>query len=575
MSNYALTKLMGNTTTTTAPSIEVEVHENKRIATLPKWDHEAPDLTPLYKKPGGVMDLFPIQSKALECCKLAGGGVLMLGCGKGKTLISLLLASHMGKRKPLLLIPAKLREKTKVEMREVYAPNFEFIEPMILSYEMLSRPSGRDSVVQYAPDIIICDEAQAIKDITSARTTRLGRYLIDNPQCAFVVMSGTLFNKSVTDFAHLSDWALDEKSPVPRNMRDAQAWDDLLRGEADKYQHASFMPMYDVWGRNHAKEAVYNRLRQSQGILLTQDEDVPCSLTIVKRRLKLPQNLLDAIKEAANGESLMSDILERAGVSNLNEDIVASQHLWNNPDSFALHALGQMAMGMLYYWVWDNGVADEEWLQARAKWRSAVRAIIECDFEDYDTPGLIYDCFDELDEDVQRAFREVYEEWTSQKHKPEPPREQVWVSKYLIEDIQAWLKKQKEPTLLWVNDNVAFAQELSNVTGLPYYGGGVEFDQVNAHNCIVSIKSHGTGKNLQAWSNNLVIGAIASPEIWEQMIARTHRTGQQADNVSVTIYDHSLFGAAFKNALRQAKVISEATGATQRIVYADKVKESP
>jgi len=572
--SYALKKLMGTATTDKqAEAVKIEVHENKRIADLATYTHLPCDLTDLFKKQGGTMSLFPIQSQALRVCKEAGGGVLMMGCGKGKTLVSLLLAKYMGKKRPLLLIPAKLREKTRDEFRNTYASNFEFVEPMILSYEMLSRASGRDKMKEYKPDIIICDEAQAIKDICSARTSRLGKYLMENEDCAFVVMSGTLFNKSVTDFAHLADWALGDDSPVPRNMRDAQAWDDLLRGEADKFQHATFMPMYDKWGRLHAQEAIYNRLNQAKGILLTKDDDVPCSLTITKRRLTLPKELETAIADAMQGNGLMAEILEKAGIEDLTDELLASQHLWDNTDSVALHALSQMMMGMLYYWEWAEGSPDEEWLEARRAWNAAVKAIIECDLEGYDTPGLIYEGFYEIgDATIEAMFGEAYEAWSLQRRKPEPPRKEVWVSDYLINDVAEYAKKHKEPLLIWVNNNVAFAEKLSAVTGLPYYGGGVEFDMQNAHSCILSVSSHATGKNLQAWSHNLVVGAIASPEIWEQMIARTHRTGQQADSVEVVIYDHTVFGAAFKNALRQAKVIGKTIGATQRIVYADKIK---
>lgn len=546
-----------------------ELHENMRIAQLPISSPDFADCTEMLKKPDGSMKLFPLQSAALNEAAKTGGGVFMLGCGVGKTLISLLLAPRMGCVRPLLLIPASLREKTVAEAAK-YATHFSFPMPELLNYEMLSRPKGISSLKDYAPDLIICDEAHMVKDINSTRTQRLGLYLMENPSTKLVCMSGTLFNKSVADFAHLSDWALEGLSPVPRNHRDVYMWDALLRGEAEAYMHTLFNPMYSAWGRAGAREAVFNRLKSAQGVLLTLDEAVPCSLNITLRNVKLPDNLRKAINDAVNVEGPMTSILQNAGIEDIDK-LTASQHLWDNPDSVMLHALSQMASGLLYFWEWENGVPDKEWLESRKKWRKAVRTILELSIEGFDSPSLIFDGFEELPAEVQHHYGDAYTSWDQERVKPEPPRGVVWISEYLIDDVEKWISTQKEPVLIWV-DNIAFATKLSDRLGVPYYGGGVQFDTENPHTCVLSIASHGTGKNLQAWSNNLVVAAIASPQIYEQMIARTHRTGQQADTVNFTFYNHSVFGAAFNSGVRQAIVVGETTGQKQRIVYGDRVK---
>jgi len=381
-------------------------------------------------------------------------------------------------------------------------------------------------------------------------------------------MSGTLFNKSIADFAHLADWALEGVSPVPRNPKDVYMWDALLKGEAEPYMHSLFTPMYQSWGKA-AREAVFNRLKASAGVLLTLDETVPCSLQITKRSVRLPAELKQAIQEAVSVESPMTTILEKAGITDI-EGLSASQHLFNNPEQVVLHTVAQMAAGLLYFWKWENGEPDEAWLNARKAWRRAVRTILELGLEDFDSPALIFTHFLELPMEVVRTFLPAFQAWCNEHMKPEPPRETVWISEYLVEDAQKWLAAQSTPSLIWV-DCVALAEKLSATLNIPYYGAGAKFDTDNPVNCIVSIASHGTGKNLQAWHNNLVMAAIASPQIWEQMIARTHRTGQNADTVHFTVYNHSVFGGAFNNAIRQAIVIGDTTGQQQRIVYADYV----
>lgn len=549
----------------------MSVHENKRIADLEEHTPDFTDLTDRFKKEGGKMRLFPLQSAALHKAIDAEGAVLNLGCGTGKTLVSMLLAPALNCKKPLLLVPASLRDKTQVEA-QVYQQHFEFNIPEVLSYEMLSRQSGVAALSSLAPDIIICDEAHMLKDITSARTQRLGMYLMNNPSTKFVVMSGTLFNKSIADFAHLADWALEGLSPVPRNPRDVYMWDALLSGEAEPYMYGLFTPLSSKYpSLFSARDAVFNRLNSARGVLLTTNDTVPCSLSIKKRSVKMPKELRETINAALNMESPISELLARHGLEDLDfEAINASQHLWDNPDSVMLHTLSQLAMGLIYFWKWDDNTPDTDWLSARKNWRKAVQAILECGLPGFDSPSLILDNYTELPTDVRRAFGNTYDSWVEQSHKPEPPRETVWVSSYLIEDVRKWLGEQSLPCLIWT-DCVAFGEKLSEALSIPYYGGGASFDTANAHNCVLSVASHGTGKNLQAWSNNLVVAGIASPATWEQLIARTHRTGQQADTVQFTVYSHSVFGSSFNNAIRQAIIVGEATGQAQRIVYADKI----
>lgn len=544
---------------------EEEVSEPVRIANLPTYDYKAVDLTSHFKSPEGTMTLRPLQNKAIQTCMDAGGGVLLLGCGVGKTLISFLLPVAMKARNPLLLLPAALVTKTKAEFFS-YEANFKIKLPEIMSYEKLSRRSAQKYLTELNPDLIIADEAHHLKSIDSTRTGRLGKYLVNNPGCKFVVMSGTLFNKSVADFAHLSDWALEEGSPVPNNHRDTEVFDLVLTGEANSYQYRQFEPMM-VWG-NSARSAVYNRLNSAQGVVLTTDEAVPSSLRLIKLQGKVPDELQKAINQCFESGA-MSQVLTDMDLDFDISAINASQHLWDDLDQFALRALGQMLSGCLYYWNWPDNEADDEWLLARKEWRRAVRIIREMDIEDYDSPHIIETDFYDLPQDIVDAFSNSHDKWQTVKHRPAPPRDSVWVSDYMITYIANWVSEQTIPYIIWV-DSVELGDRLSECLNITYYGAGAEVPTV-AEPCIMSIRSHGTGKNLQAWSVNLVVSAIADPSTWEQMIARTHRNGQLADEVLVYVFSHSIFGSSFGNAYKQAKVVSETTGQPQRIVYADKL----
>ena len=124
-------------------------------------------------------------------------------------------------------------------------------------------------------------------------------------------------------------------------------------------------------------------------------------------------------------------------------------------------------------------------------------------------------------------------------------------------------------TFTGVRVAVATARGLALGLGVPVYGSGTNIPAETAHLCGASIAVHGTGKNLQAWSNQLVISPPSSGKAWEQLLGRMHRTGQQADEVHCTVYNHTtFFDKALENAKRDAEYIHATQGQKQRVAYA-------
>jgi hypothetical protein len=86
---------------------------------------------------------------------------------------------------------------------------------------------------------------------------------------------------------------------------------------------------------------------------------------------------------------------------------------------------------------------------------------------------------------------------------------------------------------------------------------------------VVCSYAHATGKNLQKQSRNLIVELRREASLIEQLIARTHRPGQEADDVRVDVFVSNGFDLALFNAiLKDADYIQSTTGNPQRLCYA-------
>ena len=491
----------------------------------------------------------------------AEGLVALAGCGTGKTLTTFLLPLIAKATNPLLIVPASLRDKTKNEWLG-YSKHFNLIPIEVISYEQIQTPKGKDLLFKLSPDLIICDEAHYLKNLRSARASRLGLYLAKKQDTKFVVLSGTLMNKSIADIAHLSDWALLDRSPFPRESRQVQVWDRLINGEASGFEYIEFKRHWQVDGLA-VKESIYKRLATCDGVVLTGKDVVPSSLNMYASKLQVPKSLTQAINQAFN-EKRMADAL---GDFELDIKMIEdSQHLWKTTDAFALRAYSQMMMGFLYVWDWPHG-PDEEWLATRSLYGKAIRQVLDLEIEGIDSPAMVEQNVDILPIAFQRYFLMAQSAWEAQKHKEKPPTKCIWLDDYFVDAIKAWVATREDDFIIWVSMS-ELGSRLEQELGIPYYKGGSEIPNTKSHRCIASIKAHGTGKNLQAWNINLIAHPLSDPSMWEQLLARTHRHGQEADEVEMHYFSHGLFGSAMWKARQGADTISRITGQEQRLKYA-------
>jgi hypothetical protein len=331
-------------------------------------------LSALLRRPGGTQTLRPVQARALYEATASRGLLAPIRVGGGKTLLSLLFFVVLGSKRPLLLLPAKLVEKTKREMgllvKHWKIPTFLRIE----SYEKLSRVQHARLLDRYRPDVVFADEAHKLRHRKTAVTKRVGRYLADNPTVVFGCASGSITKRSIRDYEHLSRWSLKPlNNPLPNNHGEIEDWADCL----DEHTRERVEPGYLTILTNgnpdlrKVREAYRDRLTQTRGVVSTVDSHVSCSLSVSGKfyHIKTEDEFLRLrdMWETPNGEPLAD------GMS-----------VWR-------HAR-ELALGFYYRWLTP---APQSWLDARRTWASTCRKLLASNHRRLDTELAVIQAIDE------------------------------------------------------------------------------------------------------------------------------------------------------------------------------------
>jgi hypothetical protein len=542
--------------------------ELERIRHLPRrrWqeDPDLPglvrDLTAWLKTPAGAQTLRPVQAKALEEMHDFGGLLAPIGCGDGKTLITALAPVVVGARRPLLLVLAKLRDKTRREFAAL-AKNWR-VHPRIaiLSYDEISREGGWEKLCAIDPDWILADECQRLKNRDAGVTRKIARWFREKPETRFVPTSGTITTRSLRDYGHLSKWALRDLSPLPERADQLAEWADAVDEKVPPDRRiapgkllclcddAEVSMIASDAGAALAcvREGFGRRLRETPGVVATNESGVACSLQISAMRYPgEPSDMLAAAFRRLRREWETPD----------GHPFSEASELWRHARSLSL--------GMYYRW---DPAAPEEWMTARREWARFVRDMLSRRRNDMDT---------ELQVAKACARQELpdsqYRAWTTVRDTFKPNSVPVWIDERVLQAAAAWASEG--PGIVWT-EHVAVGERLSEITGLPYFGAGgtckgkpIEEAQGAV---IASVASNCEGRNLQRWSRNLVLSAPPNGKILEQLFARTHRQGQEADEVSVDMFVGCReTWQGLNQAMADARYIQSTTGQPQRLCYAD------
>ena len=552
----------------------------QRILTIPRRpgnfedmisDEEWEALNGELRRPEGTMHLKKVQAASLIEARENGGLFGGLGVGAGKTLLSLLLPVVMGAKECVLMVPPALKSKLfDIDLPGLEGhwklPNFHGYKTYfpdadctvyVVTYSQLSTAKSQDILDVLKPDLIICDEAHSVKDPGATRTKRFLRFFRANPRTRLCVLSGTMTQRSIKDFAHLARFSLKGNAPVPAAWPVLEEWAAALDAMDDDARADPGALRVFCQGDEDVRAAYSRRLRETPGVVIASADRPPASLIVNRLGAKVPQPVAQAL------DDLRTDWVTPGG-EQIGDALAFSR------------AARQMAAGFYLRWVWPESVEDdlrEAWLESRAAWHREVRDMLKGEgTPGMDSPYLLEKAVRDgrwkswyLDE-----WREADAEFRRITKMKEPPTEAVWIDDYLVHEAVKWGKKNVG--IIWY-EHPTFGEAVAEAGGWEFFGAGKKAaEAIQVHNgkktIVAGVRTQGEGKNLPMFHKNLVTTPSSNPRIWEQLLGRTHRYGQKADEVVVDVFLHTVeMEAAMMKAIRDTEYGEELESTEKKLGY--------
>lgn len=566
----------------------------KRIRALPQREIDpvecealADALSPLLQTPEGKRAgsrLKPLQALALSEFQEYGGAHLGLPVGEGKTLICLLAPHMRACKRPVLIVPAALKDKTYAEFAE-YSKHWKVPSPppRILTYhDIRLDPKLLDKI---KPDLIMLDEADAARAQERSAAQRLGRYIGTCKVCdailvkghkackhlpMVITMTGTGTRFSITDFSHFLIWALKDRAPVPLDPKQLAKWSSALdehkpgrfgmarrlrpgvlvdlvaQKRVAKGQTKRVSKYSDFGGQSDvmlARAAFQTRLRTTPGVIIVDGTACDKPLTI-RHLCALDDPEIDALFESIrSGESPDGDTLT---------------------DSLAEYRLESEA-GCGGYYYFDPKPPDW-WLIPRKRCFRFIRATIiasRSTARPLDTEGAVI-----------RAYRKhpAVADWLAVRKKFKPKSKWRWASGSVVYAAAQWAKEHNG--LIFTRQQ-AVGRAIAEVTRLHYYGAGgkngngTPIEKADpTKGAVLSFAANLRGRNLQAWNRMLIVGCPQAATELEQWLGREHRYGQERHVHADILFTSGGSAYAFEMAEREARFVLSTQGQMQKILRA-------
>lgn len=445
----------------------------------------------------------------------------------------------------------------------------------IFPYSLLSTEDTFELLVKIRPDLIVFDEAHHLKNRNSARTKRtLSYWRKYRPRV--VALSGTMTAKSLKDYAHLLMMCLTDKSPLPMEAQVVEDWANVLDSEqAQEQYHARttstgpLRPLINWSNKNFPqtplafdvmgfRRAFQNRLLTTPGVVSSPPDALGTSVVVENQRA-------DQLKHEGGAKLLeLQDKLEDSWTTPSGDELEHAMLVWKWKNEFSA--------GFYNSLVWPDpgvlaerqhiSVAEAEALLIRSREHHAALQLYHKQLRAWfssrphkpgmDTPMLIGK---EMSlRGSERVGKELYDAWTFARDRDFEGRIErdsipVRVCDYKLRvGIAAAKADPAREGILWYyhQEIGAWLFELAQKAGLdvvhcPAGKAANEFltkpgaeGRCRGKWLVASLPAHGTGKNLQFLTNQIFVEMPRTEQQAQQSIGRTHRKGQQADQVTIT-----------------------------------------
>jgi hypothetical protein len=515
------------------------------------------------------------QSWALLEIATTGGLLGSIGVGHGKTLLGILTPMVVPDCKlALLLVPPTLvsqliteyelaAEHFKVPSLVVHGREWSRIIPdrpilHVMPYSRLSRKNATSFIARLNPDTIISDEVHKLQNAQTATTSRVLRHFASAPHTKFAGWTGSLTDKSLTDYGHLAALALRFGSPLPLDPHVLSEWARAI----DPSPFPS--PAGALFGMCEPGESIesgyHRRLTETQGVVATKSSAIDAHLIVTQRKSPPVPHI---IKEAMQGV----------------------RDTWLRPDGEELveafevaRSCRELACGFYYRWIYPRGESEEtiaRWFTARKAWNRELRGKLQAREEHLDSPLLCREAAirawsgdDSSGLPLWKA--QTWPEWNKVKDTVKPKTKAVWLDDYLAQDAADWGLSHRG--VVWYS-YATFGARIGALSGLPVHTGGPKAAEIIARedgsrSIIASIKAHGTGRDglQRLFKTQLVTNPPSSATAWEQLLGRLHRIGQKADTVTAEVYRHTQeFRNSVDQAMARALYVQETLGSEQKL----------
>lgn len=601
--------------------------EIQRITALPiaqpLTDQEIEAINEMHVKQTALDDGFRlqrVQAEAIQIFSETGGLFAPIEVGGGKTLIALRcigIAVENGLERVLLFVPpqvySQLVNHDIAQARRWVSLGCSFFlmggkSPdkrkqlaggrrgcWVFPYSLLSRPDSYAILEAIRPELMIFDEAHALKNRGSARTKRILTYWRQyRPHV--VALSGTMTSKSLNDYAHILMMCLREGAPVPLEATTVQEWAATLDSEqkqteafhGQKTGPGPLRPLI-AWSNKHFPQtklnfdvqgfraAYQNRLLTAPGVVSSPADSLGVSLII--------ENMTAAMLSRPGGAQLVEliDRLEKEWLTPSGDEIEHAMLVWKWNS--------ELTVGFYNSLIWPevNDVATrlritddsaKELLLRSREYHSALQNYhkeLRTWFRTrphrpgLDTPMVVGNNMSRRG--AQDVGNDLFKAWDNKQQKDFPERIErlsipVRVCDFKLMQAIEWAKNHPAGGIIWYRHQEVgvWMQELLELAGVDsihcpagkpanvFLTSEGAAEACKGKILVCSIGAHGEGKNLQYLQDQLFLQLPVSEKSAEQAIGRTHRKGQQADEITVTTmingtYDEMALAALLNDAL--------------------------